>query len=59
MLEELKEIEAKADELEREIRIEPEPTTSHMHNFLECVRSRQKPRALLCAASLVGAQAQP
>jgi len=34
-----------SDKLEKEIRIEPEPTTSHMHNFLECVRSRQKPRA--------------
>ena len=27
------------------IRIEPEPTDSHMQNFLECIRSRQQPRA--------------
>jgi predicted dehydrogenase len=33
------------DRLEKEIRIEPKPTTSHMQNFLECVRSRQTPRA--------------
>jgi len=33
------------DRLEREIHIEPEPATSHMHNFLECIRSRQTPRA--------------
>lgn len=26
-------------------KIEPAVTNSHMHNFLECVRSRQKPRA--------------
>jgi len=34
-----------ADRLEKESPIQPEPTTSHMQNFLECVRSRQKPRA--------------
>jgi predicted dehydrogenase len=33
------------DRLEQEIRIEPEATTSHMRNFLECVRSRRTPRA--------------
>jgi predicted dehydrogenase len=33
------------DRLEKEVRLEPEATTSHMHNFLECVKSRQKPRA--------------
>jgi predicted dehydrogenase len=33
------------DRLEQEIRIAPEPVTSHMHNFLECVRTRQAPRA--------------
>jgi predicted dehydrogenase len=33
------------DRLEKEIRIEAEPATSHMQNFLECVRARQKPRA--------------
>jgi predicted dehydrogenase len=34
-----------SDRLEKEIRIEPETTTSHMRNFLDCVRSRQTPRA--------------
>jgi predicted dehydrogenase len=33
------------DRVKGEIRVEPEPTTSHMRNFLECVRSRQTPRA--------------
>lgn len=33
------------DRLMEEIRVQPEPTTSHMHNFLECVRTRQTPRA--------------
>lgn len=33
------------DRLEKETRIDAEPTTSHMQNFLECVRSRQRPRA--------------
>jgi len=32
------------DRLERVIKIEPEPSTSHMRNFLECVRTRQTPR---------------
>jgi predicted dehydrogenase len=32
------------DRLERTIKIEGEPTTSHMRNFLDCVRSRQAPR---------------
>ena len=29
---------------ERAIKIEPEPVSPHMQNFLECVRSRQTPR---------------
>ncbi|MEK7409314.1 MAG: Gfo/Idh/MocA family oxidoreductase [Acidobacteriota bacterium] len=33
------------DRLLEEVKIQPEPTTSHMQNFLECVRSRQTPRA--------------
>jgi len=33
------------DKLAEAIAIKPEPTNSHMHNFLECVRSRQQPRA--------------
>ena len=33
------------DKLTEEIKIEPVSVTSHMHNFLECVRSRQAPRA--------------
>ncbi len=33
------------DRVDRPITIQPEVTDSHMHNFLECVRSRQKPRA--------------
>jgi predicted dehydrogenase len=33
------------DRITEEIRITPESTNSHMANFLECVRSRQKPRS--------------
>jgi predicted dehydrogenase len=33
------------DRIEKAMKIEPEPTDSHMHNFLACVRSRQTPRA--------------
>lgn len=33
------------DRIEQDIRIQPEPVNSHMANFLECVRSRQKPRS--------------
>jgi predicted dehydrogenase len=33
------------DKVAGEIRIEKETTNSHMHNFLECIRSRQTPRA--------------
>jgi len=33
------------DRIEAPIKIDPEPVTSHMQNFLECVRSRQTPRA--------------
>lgn len=33
------------DKVREEIKIAPETTDSHMHNFLECVRSRQTPRA--------------
>ena len=32
------------DRLDRVIPIEPEPDSSHMRNFLECVRTRQTPR---------------
>lgn len=32
------------DKLEREIRLEAEPVSSHMENWLECLRSRQTPR---------------
>jgi predicted dehydrogenase len=32
------------DRLDREIKIEGEPSSSHMRNFLDCVRSRQTPR---------------
>jgi hypothetical protein len=32
------------DRLERVIKIEPEPSSSHMWNFLDCVRTRQTPR---------------
>ena len=34
-----------SDRLEREIKIEPETVTSHMHDFLDCVRTRRAPRA--------------
>ena len=33
------------DKIAAESKIEPVVTDSHMHNFLECLRSRQKPRA--------------
>jgi predicted dehydrogenase len=33
------------DRIAADIKIEPEITNSHMQNFLECVRSRDKPRA--------------
>jgi hypothetical protein len=33
------------DKIAAETKIEPVVTDSHMHNFLECLRSRQKPRA--------------
>jgi predicted dehydrogenase len=36
---------AMADKLAAEAAIESETTDSHMQNFLECIRSRQKPRA--------------
>jgi predicted dehydrogenase len=36
---------AMKDKVQGEIQIERETTNSHMHNFLECVRSRQTPRA--------------
>jgi predicted dehydrogenase len=36
---------AMKDKVAAEIKIEKETTNSHMHNFLECVRSRQTPRA--------------
>jgi predicted dehydrogenase len=33
------------DKIAAESKIEPVVASSHMHNFLECVRSREKPRA--------------
>jgi predicted dehydrogenase len=33
------------DKIQNEIKLAPETTDSHMHNFLECIRSRQTPRA--------------
>jgi predicted dehydrogenase len=33
------------DKIAGTVKVEPETTNSHMHNFLECVRSRQQPRA--------------
>jgi predicted dehydrogenase len=33
------------DKIQSEIKLQPETTDSHMHNFLECIRSRQTPRA--------------
>lgn len=36
---------AAPDRIQGETKIQPEPANSHLHNFLECVRSRQKPRA--------------
>jgi predicted dehydrogenase len=36
---------AMKDKLTGEMKLAPETTDSHMHNFLECVRSRQTPRA--------------
>lgn len=33
------------DRISEPITIQPEPSNSHMHNFLECVRSRRQPRA--------------
>ena len=33
------------DKIAAPISIQPETTDSHMHNFLECIRSRQAPRA--------------
>ena len=33
------------DRLQGEVKVEPETTNSHMQNFLECIRSRGKPRA--------------
>ena len=33
------------DKIAAESKIEPVVTDSHMHNFLECIRSRQQPRA--------------
>jgi predicted dehydrogenase len=31
--------------IKEEIQLQPETTDTHMHNFLECIRSRQTPRA--------------
>lgn len=36
---------SRPDKLAETVQIKPEVTNSHMHNFLECVRSRQQPRA--------------
>jgi predicted dehydrogenase len=33
------------DRVKESTTVQPEVTNSHMHNFLECVRSRQQPRA--------------
>jgi len=33
------------DRIKEAIRIEPQKVTSHMENFLDCVRTREKPRA--------------
>ena len=33
------------DRMAAPVKIQPETTDSHMHNFLECVRSRKTPRA--------------
>ena len=33
------------DRIKADYKLQPETTNSHMHNFLECVRSRQAPRA--------------
>lgn len=33
------------DRIAGETRLAPEPASSHMQNFIECIRSRQKPRA--------------
>jgi len=33
------------DKVSAPVAIQPETTNSHMHNFLECIRSRQAPRA--------------
>ena len=33
------------DRIEKPIEIQPEPVNSHMANFIECVRSRGRPRA--------------
>ena len=33
------------DKVRGEVKVQPETTDSHMQNFLECVRSRQAPRA--------------
>ena len=33
------------DKVQGEIKVAPEVTDGHMQNFLECVRSRQAPRA--------------
>ena len=36
---------ARKDKLAAPVKIEPVTASSHMHNFLECLRSRQTPRA--------------
>jgi len=36
---------AGGEKIEEEIRIEPKPSMSHLHNFLECVKSREEPNA--------------
>jgi predicted dehydrogenase len=36
---------SRKDRIQQEIRVQPEKVSSHMHNFLECVRGRTTPRA--------------
>jgi predicted dehydrogenase len=36
---------AATDRIAKETRLDPEPTTTHMENFLQCVRNRRTPRA--------------
>jgi hypothetical protein len=36
---------AAKDKIAAPVKIEPVTASSHMHNFLECLRSRQTPRA--------------